>query len=105
MNTFFIPSLMLMLVLIVGFYIMLRIRNIEIWIISYWARKLKKVPQHEGPKHILFSFVDHFEPQWAIDNDIEKERQRVDRWCEDYPKLADKHCDADGFAPQHPACS
>jgi len=85
----------------VGFYIVLRMRNIEIWIVSYWVRKLKFVPQHEGPKHILFSFVDHFEPQWALTDDIEKERRRVDRWCEDYPKLADKHCDADGFAPQH----
>jgi len=101
MNTLFIQSMILILILMVGFYIVLRMRNIEIWIVSYWVRKLKSVPQHEGPKHILFSFVDHFEPQWALTDDIEKERRRVDRWCEDYPKLADKHCDADGFAPQH----
>lgn len=101
MNTIFIQSTILILILIMGFYIVLRMRNIEIWIISYWVRKLKSVPQHEGPKHILFSFVDHFEPQWALTDDIEKERRRVDRWCEDYPKLADKHRDADGFSPQH----
>lgn len=83
------------------FYTVLRMRNIEIWIVDYIVKKMKSVPEHEGPKHILFSFVDHFEPQWAIKDDIETERYRVDRWCEDYPQLANKHCDADGHAPQH----
>ncbi len=34
-------------------------------------------------------------------NDIEVERARVDRWLSDYPKMAKKHLDADGFHPQH----
>lgn len=101
MNTFFLILVISIIFLLGSFYAVLRMRNIEIWILSYWARKLKPTPAHKGPKHILFSFVDHFEPQWALKDDIETERRRVDRWCADYPKLADKHCDADGFPPQH----
>ena len=46
---------------------MLRKKNMNLWINSYllerFARKLYKKKSHE-PKHILFCFVDHFEPTW-----------------------------------------
>ncbi|MGI9424896.1 MAG: hypothetical protein ACR2PA_16990 [Hyphomicrobiaceae bacterium] len=48
----------------------------------------------------MFCFVDHFEPQWHRP-DYQTEVRRVDRWITDYPKIADRHKDADGVSPQH----
>jgi len=70
-----------------------------IWLPYYLYNKLinNKKAKH---RHILFCFVDHYEPKWRTD-DIDTERSRVDRWIEDYPKLAVKHRDADGHHPKH----
>lgn len=73
-------------------------KNMHIWFVSYITRG--KHPEHSGPTHIMFSFVDHFEPQWA-NPDHATEVARVDRWAHDYPTLAEKHRDADGCHPKH----
>ena len=63
-----------------------------------WAYLLDQVhPQDAqaaatGPTHILFTFVDHFEPH---------DQPTMDRWVADYPALAVRHHDADGKHPQH----
>ena len=77
---------------------MLRARNMQIWIGSYLRRR----PPHvtDRPVHVMFCFVDHFEPGWR-GADIETQRRRVDRWCRDYRALASRHRDADGRPPQH----
>ena len=71
------------------------------WMPHYISQRLSFDKKTTGPTHIIFSFVDHYEPQWGKPNDIEIERQRVDRWLTDYPKMAGKHLDADGYHPQH----
>lgn len=81
-------------------YFLLKSRNMTIWLPAYIVQKLSRVDA-PGPKHIMFCFVDHYEPQWGRGVTLEQERARVDRWCEDYPKLADRHTDADGVRPQH----
>jgi len=43
-------------------------------------------------KHLVFLFVDHFEPQAA---------NEVRAWVERYPAVADRFADADGRPPQH----
>ena len=54
------------------------------------------------PIHIIFSFVDHFEPRKdtakgiRISDDIGQKR-----WVRDYPALASRHKDFDGRPPQH----
>ncbi|MBT5229361.1 MAG: hypothetical protein HOM11_03685 [Methylococcales bacterium] len=58
-------------------------------------------PKPKGLKHIMFCFVDHYEPQWKNKDNIALERSRVDRWYVDYPKVAEKHLDADGCHPKH----
>ena len=58
------------------------------------ARKTKK------PMHILFCFVDHFEP-FHGGVDFKTAKQRVQAWVKGYPAMAEKHCDADGKPPQH----
>lgn len=77
---------------------MLRARNMQIWIGSYLRRR----PPHvvDRPVHVMFCFVDHFEPGWR-GADLETQRRRVDRWCRDYRALASRHRDADGRPPQH----
>lgn len=77
---------------------LLRARNMEIWIGSYLRRKPPRVTGR--PVHVMFCFVDHFEPMWH-GADLAMQRARVDRWCRDYRALASKHRDADGRPPQH----
>ena len=72
----------------------------DIWFYNYLAGLFKR-PRSKGTKHIMFCFVDHYEPQWGKPNDVKIERARVDRWCIDYPKVAEKHRDADGCHPKH----
>lgn len=48
--------------------------------------------QSAAPKHVMFLFVDHFEPH---------DQKTVDRWASDYPEMASRHQDADGRVPQH----
>ena len=83
----------------VGLVLLVRRRNMHQWLPAYLRRRR---PHHrgEGPVHVLFCFVDHFEPRWG-GADIETERARVARWCRDYPRLVEGHRDADGRPPQH----
>jgi len=93
-------ALILALVVLAGILLILEIRrkNMHIWLPAYISRK--KRPKHEGPTHIMFCFVDHFEPRWS-NADYETEVRRVNRWIEQYPKIAGKHKDADGCYPKH----
>jgi hypothetical protein len=79
-------------------WLALRSRNMEIWIGSYLRRAPR--PHVDGPTHVMFAFVDHYEPMWGK-ADATTQRARVDRWCRDYRALASRHSDADGYHPQH----
>ncbi len=64
------------------------------WIWAYMADQIflpKNVPVI-GPKHLMFIFVDHFEPH---------DQKTMNRWMVSYPKMAGKHHDSDGKYPQH----
>lgn len=92
----------LLFALIVIMLVTLRLKHMDVWIVSYIRQTFHKHSElAKTPVHILFSFVDHYEPQWGKDVTIEKERERVDDWVERYPSLARKHIDADGYHPQH----
>jgi len=83
-----------------AFYLVLKKKNMDNWIINYLKQCVfkKKVL---GIKHIMFCYVDHYEPKWKNPDDLELERQRVERWHTEYPIVAGKHQDADGVHPQH----
>lgn len=83
-----------------GLYLVLKSRNMTNWLPDYIRHKLAKSVV-SGPRHIMFCFVDHYEPQWGSRVTLEQERSRVDRWCAEYPELAARHIDADGVCPQH----
>lgn len=77
---------------------LLRSRNMEGWILPYLRRRVPKV--RDRPVHIMFCFVDHYEPMWR-GAEPAVQRARVDRWCRDYRVMAGRHRDADGRPPQH----
>jgi hypothetical protein len=78
------------------------LKNVGIWLSSYIKQCFneKHMPGRVGPIHILFCFVDHFEPRWNGAS-YKDEVKRVDVWLRRYPELAKKHKDANGVCPQH----
>jgi hypothetical protein len=48
----------------------------------------------------MFAITDHFEPRWNGAS-YDQECGRIEIWAQQYPLLASRHRDADGFAPQH----
>lgn len=80
-------------------YLILKAKYMDNWIFPYIKQIISR-PNVKETKHVLFCFVDHYEPQWRND-DIEIERARVDRWFNEYPEMAKQHKDADGHMPKH----
>ncbi len=64
------------------------------WIQSYVLDQFRREGRSpvKGPRHVMFLFTDHFEPH---------DQATMDRWNENYPKMAAGHKDADGKMPQH----
>ena len=52
---------------------------------------------YADPKHIIFSFVDHFEPYGTV----AEATRMTSYWVDDYIALASRHNDADGRHPIH----
>lgn len=75
-------------------------RRVFVWLPGYLRRLARGRPRHAGPLHVIFCFVDHFEPGWG-GADVDQQRARVRRWCERYPRLCEGHRDADGRPPRH----
>jgi hypothetical protein len=78
----------------------LRSRHIDIWFRAWLKQDWRGEPTAGQVKHLIFCFVDHYEPQWARPS-YEVERQRVLRWKAAYPALCAQHRDADGRPPIH----
>lgn len=80
--------------------VFVRRRNIHIWLRSYLRQDWRAPVPPGTTKHVLFCFVDHYEPQW-LKPSYDVECQRVQRWRDDYPKLCEGLRDADGRQPIH----
>lgn len=77
-------------------------RNAFLWLAA-WLRDIprrRRVASRDELTHVLFCFVDHYEPRWGR-ADVQTEHARVDRWVSGYPALCAGHRDADGRFPQH----
>jgi len=84
---------LLPLILIVVFFILQDRRNP--WFIPTLldhAHRNRHRPLTEEPIHILFTFVDHFEPP---------NRGALDRWIEGYPRMVQGIRDSCGLPPRH----
>lgn len=92
-------------VVLAGFFLVLvlaqmRKRNVSGWLLGY-LRQDWRAPAPAGvTRHLLFCFVDHYEPAWGKPG-YDVECARVARWRRDYPALCEKHRDADGHPPVH----
>ncbi len=80
--------------------ILIRRRNVAGWLLGYLRGGWRAPAPTGATKHLLFCFVDHFEPGWA-NPDPATEHARVARWRTDYPRLCENHRDADGRPPVH----
>lgn len=86
--------------LIVSILLILQRRHVGTWLGNYLKQDWR-APVPEGTtRHLMFCFVDHYEPGWASPS-YETECKRVARWRQDYPKLCEGLRDADGRAPIH----
>lgn len=78
-------------------------KNIHIWLGSYLKQRLAQwfaAAKVVRPTHVIFCFVDHFEPDWHS-ADASLQLRRVKNWIEQYPLLAQRHRDHDGCFPKH----
>ena len=77
-------------------------KKMQYWILSDVKRSIIRFfqPKPKGAVHIMFCFVDHFEPGNRHATP-ELQKSRVDAWVNRYPDLASKHQDSDGVRPQH----
>ncbi len=83
----------LSLLLIIG-YVAKLVDTRYPWLWAYLLDQIRPqtVQASAGPTHVLFTFVDHFEPH---------DQATMDRWMSAYPQMAARHRDADGRFPQH----
>jgi len=88
------------LVALVTVAVEFRKKNISGWIGSFIRQDWRAMPAPAVTKHLMFCFVDHYEPGWKKPS-YEIECSRVARWTSDYPKLCEGLRDADGRAPIH----
>jgi hypothetical protein len=67
------------------------------WLPHYYAREIGRTIRGERvqPKHVYFCVCDHFEPYWNK-ADRKTARRRIQRWVDEYPKIAEKFRDSNG---------
>jgi len=78
-------------------------KGLQYWLPYYlWKSVCKNIRKIDVnmPVHVVLCIVDHYEPFYS-GVDFERARYRVQSWMNGYPKMADKHYDADGRSPQH----
>ena len=68
-------------------------RKYYIWLPGYVSWLWHQEKPAGGPVHVFFFFVDHFEPG--------ENAAMMDRWVNEYPKIADRHRDSAGRPWQH----
>jgi hypothetical protein len=73
-------------------------KNMMVWLPSYIRRK--RPVKSAGLTHVMFCFVDHYEPQWHRP-DPATANARVQDWFDNYPKMAKSFTDSDGQHPKH----
>jgi hypothetical protein len=84
----------------IALWLVLKSRNMHIWIIPYIFSRFKKSPSANEKKHIYFCVADHYEPYFRK-ADQATARKLVDDWIENYKAVAIRHQDSSGRHPQH----
>lgn len=84
-----------------GAWRVIRSRNMQYWIGSWVAWSAARLFRPAAARrHVYFCFADHYEP-YGGGAGRGQAHERVRRWMERYPALAEKHRDSFGNAPKH----
>lgn len=76
-------------------------RGLDQWLPEYWATQARRRDPAPGqPVHLLLCIADHYEPKLG-GAPPHQAKERVDRWCAEYPKLFEQFRDSDGKPPRH----
>jgi hypothetical protein len=75
----------------------LRRKNVDVIVRGALTRRPEPV---SGVRHVFVTIVDHFEPFWH-NRDVDLARERVRRWVEEYPRVAERFRDRGGNHPRH----
>jgi len=94
--------LIIILLIVLFVTIIICKRNMQYWILEDIKRSLalKCIKLPSKNMHILFAFVDHFEPG-SGGVEISQQEYRVQNFVKRYAELARRHKDSDGIYPQH----
>ncbi len=78
-------------------------RGMNQWVPAYVFPKevMPSVVLDEGPVDVFLAICDHYEPEWGVKTTREEASARVERWCEQYPRLFEDFRDVDGRPPRH----
>ena len=77
------------------------------WLPGYAGQQLvRRASRKATPHHLIIALADHFEPSIVPGvsrrhADLDEQERRLERWCREYPKMADTHRDSDGFPFRH----
>jgi hypothetical protein len=94
LRAYFVRLLVLILILYVAANIYRIVsRKYYVWLPDYIGQAFAADETVTGPRHVLFFFTDHFEPDEHL--------WRTRRWAEEFPRLSDRHRDATGRRLQH----
>ncbi|MBJ6982873.1 right-handed parallel beta-helix repeat-containing protein [Luteimonas sp. MC1572] len=80
--------------------ILVRRRNVTDWLAAYLRQDWRAPVPHGTTRHLMFCFVDHYEPAWGNPGRA-REDARVARWLEELPRLCASHRDSEGRPPMH----
>ncbi len=92
----------LLLLGILGYWLALKQRHIDMWIGSYYfpANRQHEPNQPDEPIELFIAICDHYEPgRGGAPKEVGI--SLVDRWVSEYPKLFDQFHDCKGQVPQH----
>lgn len=92
---------LLLLLLGCGLYYVLRRKQLTRWVVPAAVQRVKTwFIRRPTPVHVLFCFVDHFEPSRG-DAPPEVAAERLGHWLDRWPELAAAHRDNDGLPAKH----
>lgn len=75
-------------------------KQMFVWLPSYIKRTFSGKSSENGTRHIIFSLVDHFEPNRGRAG-YDRQVKRLDTWIKEHQKIAIKHRDSHSKYPQH----
>ena len=78
------------------------LRGANRWLPGYLRSQLRRPGLVQGPVHLMFGIMDHYEPlNPGGKQPYELGMKRVARWRDQYRSFADQFHDADGRPPRH----